>query len=91
MQNHKICYWAYTEKSYLDYGWNEKASVHIELDVNGNVIAKYANNSLNNVEKEYNKLCKKCSYNIYQEQSNNNDLLNSLLKDYYTISDEEEY
>lgn len=91
VQNHKLCYWAYTEKSYLDYGWNEKASVHIELDVNGNVIAKYANNSLNNVEKEYNKLCKKCSYNIYREQSNNNDLLNSLLKDYYTISDEEEY
>lgn len=68
-QNHQVVYWAYTEKNYLDKGWNEEASLHLELDSNGNVISKYQNNSLKNNKNSFNKNCKKCKYGIYQELS----------------------
>ncbi len=68
-KNHQVVYWAYTEKSYLDKGWNEEASLHLELDSNGNVISKYKNNSLKNNKNNFNENCKKCKYGIYQEHS----------------------
>lgn len=68
-KNHNIVYWAYTEKSYLNNGWNEAASLHLELDYNGNIISKYQNNNLKDIENEFNKNCKKCKYGIYQESS----------------------
>ena len=72
-KNHQVVYWAYTEKNYLDKGWNEDASLHLELDGNGNVISKYQNNSLKNNKNSFNKNCKKCKYGIYQELSKSHD------------------
>lgn len=66
-KNHQVVYWAYTEKNYLEKGWNEEASLHLELDSNGNVISKYQNNALINNKNGFNKNCKKCKYGIYHE------------------------
>lgn len=62
-----------TEKNYLDKGWNEEASLHLELDGNVNVISKYQNNSLKINKNSFNKNCKKCKYGIYQELSKTHD------------------
>lgn len=69
MKNHQIKYWAYTEKSYLDKGWNEEASMHIELDDNGNIIQNIKNNSLFSENNECKEDCKNCKFGIYQEMN----------------------
>lgn len=81
-----VVYWCYTEKLYKNYGWNEKASLHLELDSDGNVIKEFNNNNLSNSEKSVPLKCKRCKYNIYKKQneiSNNYTLkiLNDLLDD----------
>ncbi|MCR5146994.1 MAG: hypothetical protein K6B70_06605 [Clostridia bacterium] len=87
MNKHQIKYWAYTEKSYLDKGWNEEASMHIELDKNGNILHNIKNNCLTRTITEENEECKNCKYGIYQEMHkpvNYSDLLKHIL-------DEEEF
>lgn len=69
MKKHQIKYWAYTEKSFLDKGWNEEASMHIEIDANGNIIQNIKNNSLSSVNIEKKEECKKCKFGIYQEMN----------------------
>jgi len=69
MKEHQIKYWAYTEKSYLDKGWNEEASMHIEIDENGNIIQNIKNNNLSSINIEYKENCKNCKYEIYQEMN----------------------
>lgn len=64
---HKVLFWAYTEKNYLNNGWNEDASLHLEFDSEGNLISQYKNNSLKNIEELFNKKCKKCEHGIYKE------------------------
>lgn len=81
-----VVYWCYTEKLYKNYGWNEKASLHLELDSDGNVIKEFNNNNLSNSEKSVPLKCKRCKYNIYKKQneiSNNYTLkiINDLLDD----------
>lgn len=81
-----VVYWCYTEKLYKNYGWNEKASLHLELDSDGNVIKEFNNNNLSNSEKSVPLKCKRCKYNIYKKQneiSNNYPLkiINDLLDD----------
>ncbi len=85
-KNHLVVYWAYTEKSYLNKGWNEDASLHLELDNNGNVISKYQNNALKNCKNKFNKNCKKCKFGIYQELSKPYDF--SKIKLFNQLSDE---
>lgn len=48
-----VVYWCYTEKLYKNYGWNEKASLHLELDSKGNVIKEFNNNNLSHSEKKF--------------------------------------
>ena len=67
IQKHKVMYWAYTEKNYLDNGWNEDASLHIELDSNGNINSMFRNNDLCDTKKVISNRCKKCKFGIYQE------------------------
>lgn len=81
-----VVYWCYTEKLYKNYGWNEKASLHLELDSNGNVIKEFNNNNLLHSEKSVPLKCKRCKYNIYKKQneSSNNytlKIINDLLDD----------
>lgn len=81
-----VVYWCYTEKLYKNYGWNKKASLHLELDSDGNVIKEFNNNNLSNSEKSVRLKCKRCKYNIYKKQneiSNNYTLkkINDLLDD----------
>ena len=81
-----VVYWCYTEKLYKNYGWNEKASLHLELDSNGNVIKEFNNNNLSHSEKIVPLKCKRCKYNIYKKQneiSNNYKIkiINDLLDD----------
>ena len=81
-----VVYWCYTEKLYKNYGWNEKASLHLELDSNGNIIKEFNNNNLSHPEKSVPLKCKRCKYNIYKKQneiSNNYTLkiINDLLDD----------
>ena len=68
-KKHQIKYWAYTEKSYLEKGWNEEASMHIEIDENGNIIQNIKNNSLSSINIEYKEDCKNCKFGIYQEMN----------------------
>lgn len=67
IKKHQIKYWAYTEKSYLDKGWNEEASMHIELDEKGNVLQNIKNNCLTRSITEEKEECKNCKFGIYQE------------------------
>ena len=67
IQKHKAMYWAYTEKNYLDKGWNEDASLHIELDSNGNINSMFRNNDLCDTKKVISNRCKRCKFGIYQE------------------------
>lgn len=81
-----VVYWCYTEKLYKNYGWNEKASLHLELDPKGNVIKEFNNNNLSHYEKKIPLKCKKCKYNIYKKQNEiSNDytikIINDLLDD----------
>lgn len=81
-----VVYWCYTEKLYKNYGWNEKVSLHLELDSDGNVIKEFNNNNLSNSEKSVPLKCKRCKNNIYKKQnevSNNYTLkiINDLLDD----------
>ena len=69
IDKHDVKYWAYTEKSYMDKGWNKDASLHIELDEKGDVNALFNNNNLISNKNNFNENCKKCKYNIYQEAS----------------------
>ena len=69
IKKHKVKYWAYTEKNYLNKGWNEDASLHIELDEKGNINAMFNNNKLSSTRTEVNDKCKKCKFGIYQELS----------------------
>lgn len=62
-----VLFWAYTEKNYLNKGWNEEASLHLEFDSKGNIISKYKNNSLKHVEESFNNNCKKCKYGIFRK------------------------
>lgn len=62
-----VVYWCYTEKLYKNYGWNEKACLHLELDSDGNVIKEFNNNNLSNSEKSVPLKCKRCKYNIYKK------------------------
>ena len=71
-RKHDVKYWAYTEKNYMNKGWNDEASLHIELDKNGNVNKMFNNNKLVPNKEEVNKNCKKCKYNIYQEMNDKN-------------------
>lgn len=85
-KHNDIVYWCYTEKLYKNYGWNEKASLHLELDSNGKVINEFNNNNLSNSEKGVPLKCKRCKYNIYKRQneiSNNYTIkiINDLLDD----------
>lgn len=66
LKKHTVKYWAYTEKNYLDKGWNEDASLHVELDDSGNVDAIFKNNNLSRVETKVNNECKKCKFGIYR-------------------------
>lgn len=73
IKKHNVKYWAYTEKSFMNKGWNEDASLHIELDSNGSVIKSFKNNNLNPVEREEVKEeCKKCKFGIYQRHIQRN-------------------
>lgn len=87
MKKHNyVVYWCYTEKLYKNYGLNEKASLHLELDSNGNVIKEFNNNNLSHSEKIVPLKCKRCKYNIYKKQneiSNNYTIkiINDLLDD----------
>lgn len=81
-----VVYWSYTEKLYKNYGWNEKASLHLELDSKGNVIKEFNNNNLLHSEKRIPLKCKRCKYNIYKKQNEiSNDytikIINDLLDD----------
>ena len=67
-KENNIVYWGYTEKLFKEYGWNENASLHIELDSNGNATKKFNNNNLISSKKEINIQCKKCQYDIFKEQ-----------------------
>lgn len=85
-EHNDMVYWCYTEKLYKNYGWNEKASLHLELDSNGKVIKEFNNNNLSNSEKGVPLKCKRCKYNIYKRQneiSNNYTIkiINDLLDD----------
>ena len=66
-KKYKVLFWAYTEKNYLDKGWNEDASLHIEFDCNGNIISEYKNNDLKYVEEKISNDCKECKYGIFQK------------------------
>lgn len=79
-----IKYWAYTEKNYMDEGWNEDACLHVELDKNAHIVSKFKNNSLTNDETEVNIKCKKCKFGIYQELNKPFDY--SKFKDILSIS-----
>lgn len=81
-----VVYWCYTEKLYKNYGWNEKASLHLELDSNGNVIKEFNNNNLSHSEKRVPLKCKKCKHNIYKKQNETSSnytlkIINDLLDD----------
>ncbi len=81
-----VVYWSYTEKLYKNYGCNEKASLHLELDSKGNVIKEFNNNNLSHSEKRIPLNCKRCKYNIYKKQNEiSNDytikIINDLLDD----------
>lgn len=68
-KNNKIVYWCYTEKTYKNYSFNNKAELHLELSKTGKVIKKYNNNSLmveEQVKKEKCPKRPKCPYNIEQ-------------------------
>lgn len=87
IEKHNVKYWAYTQKSYLEMGWNDDACLHIELDAKGNINAMFKNNSLFPYEEKYDEKCKECKYCIYQEHSS---------RDYFSfindlLGDEEEY
>lgn len=66
-ENNKIMYWSYTEKLYKKYGWNDKASLHIEIDSNSHIICKFHNNSLTTSKEELNNNCENCKFGIYQK------------------------
>ena len=66
-EKHNVKFWAYTEKNYLEKGWNEDASLHIEFDSSGNIISKYNNYKLKDIKESYNENCKKCPYGIFEE------------------------
>lgn len=64
----------------------KKASLHLELDSNDNVIKEFNNNNLSHSEKIVPLKCKRCKYNIYKKQneiSNNYTIkiINDLLDD----------
>ena len=87
-KHNDIVYWCYTEKLYKNYGWNEKASLHLELNSNGKVIKEYNNNNLSYSEKKVPLKCKKCKYNIYEKHNKiSNDytikIINNLLGNEY--------
>ncbi len=91
-KNNNVIYWCYTEKLYKNYGWNEKASLHLELDSNGNVTKEFNNNNLSYSEKRIPLKCKRCKYNIYEKHSkiSNDDtikIINDLIN--YTKDDEQ--
>lgn len=86
-KHNDIVYWCYTEKLYKNYGWNEKASLHLELDSSGNVIKEFNNNNLLYSEKKVPLKCKRCKYNIYKKHNEiSNDytikIINDLFDDY---------
>ena len=85
-----VLFWAYTEKNYLNKGWNEEASLHLEFDSKGNIISKYKNNSLKHVEESFNNKCKKCKYGIFQKLNKPNSYpkINLIIDD--LIKDDEE-
>lgn len=68
-KHNDIVYWCYTEKLYKNYGWNEKASLHLELDSSGKVIKEFNNNKLSHSEKRVPLKCKRCKYNIYKKHN----------------------
>lgn len=85
-KHNDIVYWCYTEKLYKNYGWNEKASLHLELDSSGKVIKEFNNNNLSYSKKRVPLKCKKCKYNIYKKHNEiSNDytikIINDLLDD----------
>lgn len=87
-KHNDIVYWCYTEKLYKNYGWNEKASLHLELNSNGKAIKEYNNNNLSYSEKKVPLKCKKCKYNIYEKHNKiSNDytikIINNLLGNEY--------
>ena len=76
-KKNNIVYWCFTEKLYKKYGWNEKASLHLELDPNGMVKKEFNNNNLTHTKEKVNVKCKKCKYGIYKSQEElSNDYLN---------------
>jgi hypothetical protein len=70
-ENNNVVYWCFTEKLFKDYGWNENASLHLELDSNGNVVKTFNNDNLLNSERKINDKCKKCKFGIYKESNDN--------------------
>lgn len=88
-KHNDIVYWCYTEKLYKNYGWNEKASLHLELDSNGNVIKEFNNNNLSHSKKRVPLKCEKCKYNIYKKHNEiSNDYTIKIIND---LLDENEY
>lgn len=77
---YNIKYWAYTEKNYLNKGWNEDASLHIELDDKGNIKALFKNNALTPNNTELNQNCANCPHGIYHDMNDTVEYL-SLLDD----------
>ena len=71
IEKYKVKYWAYTEKSYLDNGFNEEASLHIELDEKSNINSIFNNSKLTSVKREVNNKCKKCKYETQKEKEKN--------------------
>lgn len=63
-KNNIIVYWCYTEKLYGKYGWNDDASLHIQLDCNGDIDSVYNNYRLNKKRLKNNK-CENCKFGIY--------------------------
>ena len=75
-KNHKVFYWCYTEKLLSKYGWNENASLHLELDKDGNIIKEFNNNELSQIKDEVNPLCYNCPYDIIRK---NNKIVDSFI------------
>ncbi len=68
-RNNTIVYWCYTEKLFGKYGWNQDASLHIQLDCNGNIDRIYNNYHLKNKKQETNEKCEKCKFGIYSKNN----------------------
>lgn len=82
-----IVYWCYTEKLFKKYGWNDEASLHIQLDSEGNIDKVFNNNNLESEKKENNELCEKCKFNFYNKKRKENynkflENLDIIVKDY---------